>query len=100
MTSRNERYEEFVDEFAVRPLHGLVMGLAEEAAEVLSLVSKHLFYGREIDHDELADECGDVLFYLTAIAGRFGVSTYELQDHNERKLRARFPEGPNGRQVR
>jgi NTP pyrophosphatase (non-canonical NTP hydrolase) len=102
--SRNESYEFFVDEFATRPLEGLLWGLAEEVGEVMGVISKAVYYRggewSDEDREKLVKELGDVTFYVTAIAGRFGITTAEIRDVNEKKLRARFPDGPNGRQVR
>ena len=96
----SQRYADFVADYATRPLQGLVMGLCEEAAEVLGLVSKHVFNGAPLDRARVVEELGDCLFYLTALANTFDISLDELQDANIAKLRKRYPDGPRGRVVR
>jgi hypothetical protein len=39
-------------------------GLAEEAAEVLGLIRKRAFQGKEVDQARLTEELGDVLWCL------------------------------------
>ena len=68
-------------------------GLAEEAAEVLSHVRKHVLQGRTLDRDAVIDELGDV-FWCQAIAAKsLGVTLSGVASRNEEKLRVRHPDG-------
>jgi NTP pyrophosphatase (non-canonical NTP hydrolase) len=43
-------------------------GIAEEAGEVLAHVRKHLYQSRPLDRERLAEELGDVLWCVGAVA--------------------------------
>src|SRR5437868_12050255 len=49
-------------------------GLAEEAAEVLGLIRKRVFQGKEIGQARLTEELGDVLWCLAITAHTLGIS--------------------------
>jgi NTP pyrophosphatase (non-canonical NTP hydrolase) len=68
-------------------------GLAEESGEVLSLVRKHVYQGRELDRSELVEELGDALWCLAAVASDAGVTLGEVATANLGKLRQRHPDG-------
>lgn len=67
-------------------------GLSEEAGEVLSLVRKHLYQGRELDRDKLEKELGDVLWCLAMTARAAGLSLDRIAEANIRKLEERHPD--------
>ncbi len=68
-------------------------GLAEEAAELLGLVRKKTFQGRNIDQEKLIEEMGDVLWCLAVTAHTMGVHLSEVAEKNQTKLAKRHPEG-------
>ena len=67
-------------------------GLAEEAGEVLSLVRKHLYQGRELDREKLEKELGDALWCLAMTAKAAGLSLEGIAAGNIAKLEARHPD--------
>jgi NTP pyrophosphatase (non-canonical NTP hydrolase) len=69
----------------------LVMGLGigGEAGEVQELIKKKVRDGRDI-RDDLRLELGDVLHYLTRIAGEFDLSLDEIMLANQMKIGARL----------
>ena len=67
-------------------------GLSEEAGEVLSLVRKHLYQGRELDRERLEKELGDVLWCLAMTARAAGLSLDSIAAANIRKLEERHPD--------
>lgn len=78
-----------------------VMGIVTEASELLDIIKKHVFYGKNTDVIDLIDEMGD-LYYYTAIlvdyvSGLTGLSPDELDemimDSNIKKLRQRYADG-------
>lgn len=78
------------------PLPYLAIGLCNEAGEVAGKVKK-LFRDHNgiTDSDrrrEIADECGDVLWYLVRVAEQFGYSLQDLMDMNAAKLEKRAAE--------
>ena len=68
-------------------------GLAEEAAEVLGLIRKRAFQGKEVDQARLTEELGDVLWCLAVAAHSVGVSLSEVAAANQEKLARRLPDG-------
>lgn len=74
-----------------RLLH-CVIGLGEEAGEVLGVVKKSQFKDRSLDPAILKDEMGDVLWYLSAIASLFGWTVEDLARGSIDKLSIRYPD--------
>ena len=66
-------------------------GIAEEAGEVLAHVRKHLYQGRELDRDRLAEELGDVLWCVAAVATMCDLELSAIARVNQQKLDARHP---------
>jgi NTP pyrophosphatase (non-canonical NTP hydrolase) len=64
-------------------------GIAEEAGEVLAHVRKHLYQGRELNRDALAEELGDVLWCVAGVASASGLRLEDLCTANIRKLESR-----------
>jgi NTP pyrophosphatase (non-canonical NTP hydrolase) len=74
------------------PLSHCALGLAGESGEIADLVKKSQYEGAtDASVSRLMEECGDVLWYLTHIAGLFGFSLEELAGMNIEKLAARRP---------
>jgi NTP pyrophosphatase (non-canonical NTP hydrolase) len=69
------------------------LGLCGEAGEVAELIKKHMGHGKRVDTLELADELGDVLWYLTDLASRYGLDLGQIAARNVSKLRDRYPLG-------
>lgn len=87
---------EFMDETFTRVLHG-VMGVATESSELLQAlicIGDHDEIERRDDIDvvNIAEEIGDVLWYLAIICDALDFDLSELMDRNIRKLQGRFPE--------
>lgn len=72
-----------------------VLGLNGEAGEVADLVKKSLFQGHELDYEKVADELGDVLWYIAITAQGIGVDLDQIMAKNVRKLWQRYPDGFN-----
>jgi NTP pyrophosphatase (non-canonical NTP hydrolase) len=68
-------------------------GTAEEGAEVLAHVRKHLFQGRSLDKEKLAEELGDVLWCVAATATASGLKLEDIAARNTQKLARRWPDG-------
>lgn len=74
------------------------LGLAEEAGEVAGLIKKLNFHGGgdkkgPITPARILEECGDVLWYLTATLNHFGFTLEDCMEHNLAKLAKRHPSG-------
>jgi NTP pyrophosphatase (non-canonical NTP hydrolase) len=66
-------------------------GIAEEAGEVLAHVRKHLFQNRELNRERLAEELGDVLWCVAAVATMCDLELSSVALRNQQKLAARHP---------
>ena len=69
------------------------LGLAGEAGEFANMVKKLTAHGHDIAPEILADELGDVLWYVAEAAASCGLSLGDLAQQNVDKLRQRYPEG-------
>ena len=49
--------------------------------------------GHDIDYDHMAEEAGDVMWYLAEIADALDVTLEEIARRNINKLRKRYPDG-------
>lgn len=74
-----------------RILHGAV-GLATESGELLDGLKKSLFYGKQIDFVNMAEEVGDSLWYLAIICSALGITMEDAMSRNIAKLKARYPD--------
>jgi len=68
------------------------MGLSTEAGEFLDALKKHIFYGKELDRVNLAEEMGDVFWYCAIVASELGINFEDVMDKNIEKLQARYGE--------
>jgi len=73
----------------------LLLGLAGETGSLLTLYKKQLRDGDafQIAQQRLAEEMGDVLWYLAAIARRCGLSLETIAEANLEKTRSRWLSG-------
>lgn len=79
-------------ETSQRLLQGL-MGLAGEAGEAIDILKKHMFQGHELDTEHIAEELGDVAWYLAVSADAIGYPLGDIFAMNIAKLRKRYPDG-------
>lgn len=80
----------------ISPKHDLrcmVMGLAEEAGEVLGIVKKGVYHGHPMLLAKLKEELGDALWYLAAAATNLGLSLEDIAAANIEKIKRRYPDG-------
>lgn len=109
--TRSERNPLDVDENISAILHA-IMGISTEGGELLDVFKKNLFYGKPLDHVNLDEEIGDVLWYIAIYCNakarminarneadgmgdtsRSGHDVWqEIMNTNIEKLRARFPQ--------
>lgn len=74
------------------------LGLTGEAGEVGQLIKKWAWHGRSLDAEKIADELGDVLWYVADIASAMRLDLDEIASRNIEKLLRRYPGGftPDG----
>lgn len=69
------------------------LGFVQEAAELSDQFKKWAIYQKQLDLENVREELGDALFFMTAIMTHFGISFTELQHLNRSKLDERYKEG-------
>ncbi|KKK47928.1 hypothetical protein LCGC14_3150260 [marine sediment metagenome] len=69
------------------------MGLSEESGEILGHVKKSLWYGKDLDKAEMAEEMGDCLHYFQMLCNSMDITIEELIETNMQKLNIRYPFG-------
>ena len=67
--------------------------ISDEAGEVAGVIKKMLYQGNPADPIKIADEMGDVLWYLALLATTMGFSLGDVAAANVKKLEARYPKG-------
>lgn len=78
-------------EESVRLLHATI-GLCTETGELQDVLKKSLFYGKPLDRTNLAEELGDVMWYIAIACDALGVSLEGVMEKNIAKLKARYGE--------
>ena len=73
-------------------LNGL-MGLCGESGEAIDIMKKHLAQKHDLDKEHLANELGDVAWYLAVASYFLGCDLETIMDKNIEKLRKRYPNG-------
>lgn len=69
------------------------LGITGESGEVADIIKKGVFHGHTFDKEELINELGDVLWYVSAIASTIDISLDVIANTNINKLKNRYPEG-------
>lgn len=75
----------------IRMLHAAI-GICTEAGELIDPLKKHAFYGKPLDELNLVEELGDLYWYIEIMQDVLGVTTEEVKQANNNKLRARYGE--------
>ena len=71
----------------------MCMGLAGEIGEVIDIMKKHIYQGKELDITDVIEEVGDVLWYIANFCNINNITMDECMESNIKKLRKRFPNG-------
>jgi NTP pyrophosphatase (non-canonical NTP hydrolase) len=71
----------------------MAVGVSGEAGELLDAVKKHCVYQKQIDLDNIKEEAGDILFYLTGLLNELDMSLEECINANTAKLSKRYASG-------
>lgn len=99
-----EQYNEILQRLnqpqMIRILHGLI-GMTTEVGELFDQFKRHIFYGKELDTINLAEEIGDVDWYraitVDALANLLGKDAEELNDHIDAKNISKLTERYKGK---
>jgi NTP pyrophosphatase (non-canonical NTP hydrolase) len=74
-------------------LNHAVLGLAGEVGELAGAVEKWLYYGRELDRNNVKEELGDCCWRLAQACDCMGLDLGEVMGANLNKLKVRYPGG-------
>ena len=69
------------------------LGLTGEAGEVAEIVKKAMFQGHSLNRDKIAEELGDVMFYVAYMVDTIGMTLDQIMSQNVTKRRNRYPDG-------
>ena len=70
-----------------------LLGLAGEVGELCDHYKKYMHQGHDLDYNHMAEEAGDVLWYLAEIADALEITLEEIARRNIEKLCKRYPDG-------
>ena len=87
--------DEIVRQLTPQQAHLLHMavGVSGEAGELLDAVKKHCVYQKQIDIDNIKEEAGDILFYMTGLLNELDMSLEDCIIANREKLSKRYASG-------
>ena len=71
----------------------MAVGVSGEAGELLDAIKKHCVYQKQIDLNNVMEEAGDILFYLTGLLNELDMTLEECIKANMDKLSKRYPQG-------
>ena len=66
--------------------------LNSESGELSDSIVKHLCYGQQLDTENIKEECGDLLWYISLILEKLNTTMEECMVDNIEKLKIRYPE--------
>lgn len=100
LTGKNKKVSPVVEILLERgyPVSDLMLlngalGLGGESGEVEDIVKKFVFQGHPLDKAHIAEELGDVAWYLAVAAHSIGYDMDTVLQMNVDKLWARYPNG-------
>ena len=73
--------------------HYYASEIAIAASKIIDDVKKTWIYGKELDKENVLEECGDILFYVSVLLAECGFTIGDAMRHNVAKLQKRYPEG-------
>ena len=71
------------------------LGLNGEAGEFTENIKHWLGHKHILDIDNVLEELGDLMWYISELATAFGISLEDILAHNLHKLAERYPAGFN-----
>ena len=71
----------------------MVTGIGGEAGEIIDCIKKHVIYQKPLDVENVKEELGDLLFYMSNLMQSVGLSFKDVLQHNIDKLSVRYSSG-------
>lgn len=69
-----------------------IMGIVTEAGELMDALKKTMFYGRDIDRDNVRKRINNIMQYIMVIMRSEGWDLEDIMQENIDKLKIRYPE--------
>lgn len=73
-------------------LNHAIIGMVGEVGELASALERWIYYGKQPDTVNFAEELGDLAWYLSEACNALGLSLSAVMEANIRKLRVRYPD--------
>jgi NTP pyrophosphatase (non-canonical NTP hydrolase) len=77
--------------FNIQFNHAL-LGIGNELGELQKAWQKAMYYGQELDRENVKEELGDLMWFIAEACDALGFSLQDILESNIRKLRVRYPE--------
>jgi len=74
-------------------LANMIIGIMGESGEVADIIKKSLYQGHELDRENIAEEIGDIMFYIVNLCNVLDLDLETLIANNYYKLLERYPNG-------
>lgn len=71
----------------------MAVGISGESGELLDCIKKHTIYQKPLDVENVKEELGDLLFYMSNLMQSVGLTFEEILQHNIDKLSVRYSSG-------
>jgi NTP pyrophosphatase (non-canonical NTP hydrolase) len=71
-------------------LHAAI-GLVTESAELIDMIKKHIYYGKDFDEVNAKEEAGDIAWYLGLAINEMKTTMNDVLSLNIEKLKLRYP---------
>lgn len=68
------------------------LGITSEAGEFADALKKHCIYGKPLDGNNIVEELGDLLWYISLACDSMEITMNEVMEMNVNKLKIRYPE--------
>ena len=82
-----------MDLTADQQIMNMGLGVCGEGGEIADAIKKAFFQGHYLDKEHLAEEIGDVMFYLSNLATLLGFKMEDILQGNIDKLKKRYTGG-------
>lgn len=69
-----------------------VLGIADEAGEIVGQYKKYFAYGKTLDNTNLVEEIGDACWFLNLLLHELGYTWEQAFEANILKLERRYPD--------
>ena len=70
-----------------------LIGMQGELGEITEPLKKYLWGNHSLEHSELKNEIGDLLWYLATLCNAFNIDLEQVMQLNVDKLQRRYPDG-------